>query len=236
VSPILSHTLELGVPDSVSCARARSVRIWEISAENAPETSEEGWQILSVDEKERADRFHFAKDRLHFILFRSSLRKILGTCSGLAPEEIRFQYSLEGKPELIADQNSMGLRFNLAHSHGRMLVAVTCNRRIGVDLEYVRPLNHLARIITRVCTSQEQAHLEGISPENKLEVFFWIWARKEAWVKAIGKGLQLPLQTLDVLGTVPQRVDRTTWHLLDLPVVGTYQAAVAVEGEPDHPG
>lgn len=95
-------------------------------------------QILAPDERSRAERFHFQQDQEHFTAARGLLRVILSCYLGLEPSHLRFCYNCNGKPALVPSSGGDMLRFNLSHSHGLALYAVTQNRDVGVDLEYIR--------------------------------------------------------------------------------------------------
>ena len=151
-------------------------------------------QTLSADELSRAKRFHFEKDRKHFIVARGVLRFILGRYLKAAPGQIRFQYSDYGKPLLASES----LRFNLSHSGQLALYAITRHRAIGVDLERLRPIPDATQIAQRFFSAQESKTFQKIPQDKKVEAFFNCWTRKEAYIKAIGEGLSHPLDTFDV--------------------------------------
>ena len=122
------------------------VHIWQTSLDQPPEYVRDLAQTLSHDEMMRAERFHFERDRRRFIVGRGVLRAILGSYLGVEPCQVQFCYGPHGKPYLAERFGSHGLRFNLAHSHELALYAFTLNRKIGVDLEYVRPMSNAAEI------------------------------------------------------------------------------------------
>lgn len=152
-------------------------------------------QTLSADERERADRFKFEPDRQRFIMGRGILRSILAKYLDTAPGELQFLYNAYGKPELPAGDRL--LHFNLSHAGEWALVAIA-PAPVGVDLESLRPLSNLERLITHCLSPQEQHHLSNLSTPEKKLAFLQLWTCKEACIKAVGKGLSIPLAEVEV--------------------------------------
>lgn len=194
--------------------------------------------LLSADEQARANRFYFQKDHDRFILARGILRIILGQYLNLSPQQLQFQYNETGKPSLLQHSH---LCFNLSHSHQLALYAVAWNRDVGIDVEQIDSERDYESIAARFFSSQEQAALNQLSAARKLQGFFNCWTRKEALLKAIGKGLTLPLDQFAVslapdepacllhVDWMPQSFDE--WWLQDLQVGTGYAAAVAAVGK-----
>jgi 4'-phosphopantetheinyl transferase len=196
---------------------------------------------LNDDERARAARFHFQKDRDHFVAGRGFLRALLGWYAGIAPEEVCFSYNSFGKPDLAADAGTPSLRFNLAHSHGLALCAVTRARQIGVDVERIRPDFATEEIAGKFFSPREAAKLRELPAELRATAFFDCWTRKEAFIKARGLGMSLPLDQFEVAFTPgespailharddPQAASR--WTLRGLAPGEGYAGAVLVEGD-----
>ena len=153
--------------------------------------------LLSADEISRAERFHFAKDRNHFISARGLLRALLSAYLGINGEELRFTYAEKGKPSLEERQRG-AINFNLAHSHGMALYAFSQGRDLGVDLEFIRKDLADEKIAERFFSPCEIDTLNAVPAELRKEAFFNCWTRKEAYIKARGEGLSLPLDEFDV--------------------------------------
>jgi 4'-phosphopantetheinyl transferase len=195
--------------------------------------------ILAPDERERAERFHFERLRWRFVVGRGVLRIILAGYLGTAPAGVRIAYGLRGKPRL-ADGHGDALRFNLAHSGGLALYAVTRGRELGVDLEEVRPLEDAEAIAARYFSAGEAAALGALPHADRLAGFFRCWTRKEAYVKARGEGLAIPLHQFDVsvapdeparlLGSRREPGDADRWSLVGLSPAPGYAGALAIEG------
>jgi len=141
--------------------------------------------LLSEQERCRARRFYFSADSRSFTAAHAMLRFILGRALELAPARVNFEYGPFGKPFLL----DTALRFNAAHSGELALVAVTHGREVGVDIEQVRARPEMHRIAERVFPRREFAELESAPAEAKTELFFQLWTRNEARLKASGLGL-----------------------------------------------
>lgn len=200
-------------------------------------------QTLTADELGRVARFRFQKDRDRFIAARGLLRTILGRYLGLEPSSIRFSYGPFGRPALVAPSGSSGRRaldFNLSHSGNLALFALAQGRKVGVDIERIDANIEWEPMAERFFSPRENAALRAIPPDVRLRAFFMCWTRKEAYVKAQGKGLSLPLDRFDVsvvpgerarlLATRDDPDEASRWELRDLSLEPGYVAALAVEG------
>ena len=196
---------------------------------------------LSADERERAGRFYFEKDRNHYVTARALLRDILGRYLNLPPAQIRFCYGDHGKPALAESFAKSRLRFNLSHAHGLALYAVARGREVGIDIELIRPDFADERIAEQFFSHKEVTMLRSLRDYMQQEAFFNCWTRKEAYVKARGEGLSLPLDQFSVSLTpgIPAALlsvegdpeERSRWSLRELIPAPGYAAALAVEGK-----
>jgi 4'-phosphopantetheinyl transferase len=197
-------------------------------------------KTLSIDEQERAERYHFPRDCDAFIAARGMLRGILSQYLGRAPESVPFKYGPHGKPRLPHDAGGERLRFNLTHSHGLALCAVAERREVGIDIEHERPELADIAIAERVFSDREVATLRSLPPALQQPAFFACWTRKEAYLKAMGGGLTIPLDRVEVtlapdepaalLCTEAGPVDAQRWSLRELSPGAGYSAALVVEG------
>lgn len=197
-------------------------------------------QILSEDELKRAERFYFEQHRNRFIVRRGILRTILSRYLSMEPNQLQFDYGSRGKPTLAETCGGDKLRFNLSDSHGFALYAVTGDRDLGVDIEQIRSIEDAEQIAKRFFSPQEYAVLRDLAPSQKQAAFFNCWTRKEAYVKAVGDGLSLPLDGFDVslspgeparlLSIKGDPQSAAHWFLQDLNPVPGYVGAIAVEG------
>lgn len=219
---------------------AGEVHVWRACLRRQGAALRELGLSLSADERERAGRFHFRKDREHFVAARGVLRHLLALYTGVAPHLIRFSYNGYGKPSLDGDVGAP-LHFNASHSNGLAVYAVARGREVGIDLEFVREGFPGFEIAERFFSPYEVSALRALPKGERAAAFFDCWARKEAYIKARGEGLSHPLRTFTVSLTPgePAALLRTDgdpreagrWSLVGLsPGVG-YRAALAVRGE-----
>ena len=216
------------------------LHVWLVEQEQPEEIIQRLTQLLASDELLRAQRFRFERDRRHFIVARGVLRSILSSYLKMPPAQVQFSYGPHGKPGLAAACGDTRLRFNVSHSHELALYAVTYDRELGGDIEFMRPLDDAESIATHFFSAREQAELRSLPVHLRHQGFFNCWTRKEAYIKATGEGLYQPLdefdvsltpgepaQLLSVLGK-PDEVKR--WSLRALQPPAGYAAALAVEG------
>lgn len=209
------------------------VHVWAVPLSGAVEAYE---GLLSAEEIDRVERFRFADHRRRYTISRGALRIILAGYSGASPEALRFGVGRRGKPHLEGRDD---LQFNLSHSGHLAMVAVG-TRPVGIDLEKVRSLESCRDIARRHFSESEFADLEGLAEDERLMGFYRCWTRKEAYIKALGEGLSLPLDSFDVsigpdarLAAFRNRDDRVEdWTMYDVSPAPDYAAAMAVH----HPG
>lgn len=184
-------------PNSHPELSRQAVHVWRASLGFETVQLETFSQTLSDDERSRAQRFHFERDRNSFTAARGILRDVLARYSGGTPRAIKFVYGAHGKPAL-SDRNASNLRFNLSHSHGLAVIALTREREIGVDVEKIQPERTGDEIANRYFSAEEVAELRALPTDQQAEGFFLCWTRKEAYVKALGEGLRFPLDRIQV--------------------------------------
>lgn len=155
-------------------------------------------QSLSSDEWQRAAHFVFEQDRRNFVVARGVLRDVLAKYLNRQPKEVRFDYEPYGKPRISQPENTTRVEFNLSHSSGLFVLAVADGKKVGIDIERVRSLPDLEQIASHAFSSYEQKELSTFTGEEKLRSFFRCWTRKEAYLKARGDGLLVPLDTFDM--------------------------------------
>ena len=228
------------LPPEILKAARDEVHVWLLTLDQSPSYIQGLTTVLSEDEQNRANRFHFKKDHDHFIVARGTLRIILGRYLRVKPERLRFSYTYYGKPALEKEFEGESLRFNLSHSHGLALLGVTRDREIGVDIERIRPGMADEQIPERFFSDKEVGVLRGLPRQLQDEAFFNCWTRKEAYIKARGEGLSMPLALFDVtlvpgepaalLETRGEPLESSRWALRALVTEADFAAAIAVEG------
>lgn len=143
--------------------------------------------LLSPDERVRAERFLFEQVRTAFVLARAGLRTILAELADARAEQLRFAYGVQGKPALAWPDTP--LCFNLAHSGGLAVYAWTAGCEVGVDVERIRAVPEAIDLARRFLSPEESAEMEALDPSGREAAFFAGWTRKEARIKATGRGL-----------------------------------------------
>lgn len=229
-SPPLDLTLYLG-----------EIHVWRVSLAQTESCLQSLQQTLSPDERTKADRFRFPKDRSQFIVSRGALRAILSRYLNISSHILRFDYNPYGKPSLIVTQGGNTLRFNLSHSRGMALIAITKNRDIGVDIEGINQDFSCLEIAENFFSPLENSVLRSLPEHLQATAFFTCWTRKEAYIKAIGKGLSIPLNQFDVslapgepaalLNVEENPEEASKWSLIELFPSSDMVAAVAVAGD-----
>jgi 4'-phosphopantetheinyl transferase len=153
--------------------------------------------ILSESERQRAWRFTFERDRKRFIAARATLRSLLAARLGVRPEEVEMVYGKYGKPALGVRFASSELRFNVSHCDDLAVYAFARGRDVGVDVEAVRWFADAGDVAARFFSQAENEAYAALDSLEKPSGFFNCWTRKEAFIKAIGDGLNHPLQSFD---------------------------------------
>jgi 4'-phosphopantetheinyl transferase len=218
---------------------AETVHLWHIDLQTGL-AGGSPYDLLSDDERARADRFHQDRDRTRFAVARARLRRILGAYQERNPEDIDFIYSEFGKPALAdGSEGHDGLRFNLSHSGDHCLVALARGRDVGIDIEAVTRSVEIMPLATRFFSATESDALAHLPASRRRQGFFTIWTQKEAFVKAKGDGLSRALDSFDVspdlrqegsLVTRPDASDAARYTLIQLAPAAGFAGAVAIEG------
>jgi len=217
------------------------VDVWRASLELSTDSVKFLESSLSADESQRAARFHFDADRNRFIAAHGCLRDILARYLHCEPGQLSFSAGTHGKPFVTSASSDRGIEFNLSHSGGVGLVAVASEQKVGVDVERIRQGISAPVIARRYFSKSEVAELLALPSEHREVGFFNCWTRKEAYIKAQGLGLTLPLESFDVSlspnepailrATRPEPEEAARWTLQHLNVDLGYAAALASEGK-----
>jgi 4'-phosphopantetheinyl transferase len=200
-------------------------------------------QLLSDDERARAERFVFERDRRDFTAAHALLRSTLSRYADVPPTAWRFETAANGKPFLAAQDSSRAqpesarpeLRFNLSHTHGLVACVVADGCDVGIDVESIDRRLDLA-LANRFFSAVETAWVKAAPPEDGVRRFLELWTLKEAYLKAIGKGLWHPLDTVifevgedgDITFRPPPGVDAAAWQFALSAPAARYRLAVAV--------
>ena len=188
------------------------IDLWLVNLDGGDYSEEKAHALLSPDERDRAQRFHFPLHRRRYTIRRGMLRLLLGRYLHQDPASISFSYGSHGKPALPGKE----LHFNLSHSGNQACFAFSSTSPLGIDLEHVRPMPDLLGVAGTICSSVELTALHSLPPDEQTRAFFTCWTRKEALVKALGQGLSYPLDRISVSFDEPARLldvqpDQTEW-------------------------
>lgn len=221
--------------------RRGEIHVWSSDLDRDDEESRWLADSLSTEEKTRASRFRFDRDRRRYIAGRSTLRAILSTYTGLPPAALEILTDDHGKPALRRPHGDAAgpLRFNVTHSERLALFAVTAESEIGIDVEQMQSLPDADSIAEGYFSPVERAELRNLAAVEKPGGFYRCWTRKEAYLKAIGLGLAAPLDAFAVTlaAAAPARLlhiegDEQTaaaWMLHSLEPAAGYQGALAIQ-------
>jgi 4'-phosphopantetheinyl transferase len=209
------------------------VHIWLACLDVDPRERTRLRSYLNEEEVSRAERFIFTCDRDHFIVARGRLRELVGRYLHCPPNVVRFKTGRYGKPSLLDDLDP--LRFNLSHSHGLALYGFCMGRELGIDTEKIRSGFAGEGIAARYFSSAEQKELAEVPKELRDTAFFLCWTRKEAYIKAHGDGLQIPLDSFDVSlkpdePATLRSADSGRWSIRAFVPAPEFVAALIVEG------
>jgi 4'-phosphopantetheinyl transferase len=213
---------EAPVRSSVPDLAEGIVDVWRGRLDQSPSIRRRLEALLSDDERERAARFRFERDRSRYVVGRGLLRVLLAGYAGLDAAHLCFRYGRHQKPSLVGS----GPFFNVAHSGAVVLYAFSASREVGVDVELLQLELPGDGIAERFFSPVEVAALQALPEEERPRAFLACWTRKEAFLKARGDGLTLALDSFDVslasgepaavLGTRWSPDEHSRWTLVDL--------------------
>ena len=216
------------------------MHVWRARLAQPPGRASRLTAYLSSEERVRASSFRSEADKQRFRVRRGIARAILARYLGCGPAQVKLHIGPHGKPFLAAESDQVDVRFNLAHSAGLVLLGVACGREIGIDLERIRPVPEADKIAAQFFSPWESISYSQLPAHEKLVAFYACWTRKEAYVKARGEGLALPLDQFDVsvrpgepaqlLRVGWDAAEACRWSLMSLAPAGGYAGCLAVEG------
>jgi 4'-phosphopantetheinyl transferase len=229
----------LSPPANFDLKNGEEAHLWRIDLNQDFSAVQSESEILSTDERQRAEKYHFETDKKHFIVARAALREILSRYLDTAPHRVVFSRNQYGKPSISAEISNNLIEFNFSRSREIALCAVTRGRAVGVDIEFINEDSANLEIARRFFSPDEIAALQDIPAELKTAAFYSCWTRKEAFIKAVGKGLSYPLQNFSV-SVLPEEIaplinindlqEKNHWSMFSFTPKRGYAAALAVEG------
>jgi len=227
--------------DDLYLGLATQVHVWRFSLIQRQDVIVRLFETLSADEIARINRLRFPELREKAIVARGVLRTILGEYLAMPATKLSFCYGAAGKPALHFSAQ-IKLEFNLTHSHQEGVLAITCGRSLGVDIEYLSELSEYGELADRFFSQAEVQLLKQIDPARRNLAFYYIWVQKEAYVKALGQGLRIPLNSFSVsvdpdlnarLIEVCEQIEgvQAAWEIHRINVPKNYIGAIAVDGQ-----
>ena len=228
-------------PPAAPDFRPDAVDVWRASLaqDDAALSGFDGW--LSPEERARADQFAFDPERRAFVASRGLLRELLARYAAGKPGSLEIVPDALGKPRLGGRCGQGRLRFNVSHSGGVWACAVALHREVGLDIEQARPDRDIDRISERYFSPAEVAALRALPESERRTAFHRCWTRKEAWLKAKGFGITIPLDSFEVtlapgdpprlLATLPDAAEASRWTLHDIDFGPGFAGTLCVEGE-----
>lgn len=238
---VTTEALSWSLPPVTLALNQGEVHVWRAELDVPTSQAQRLQRTLAADERDRAHRFYFPRDQRRFVVARGLLRVILGRYLDCNLAQIRFCYGVYGKPALTRECGGNWLRFNVSHSHELVCFAIARGQEIGVDLELMRDDLVEEHIAEGFFSPREVAMLLNLPQSVQKEAFFNCWTRKEAYIKARGEGLSLPLNQFTVsltpgepaalLEFKGEPVRSSLYCLETLRPAPGYVGAVAVEGQ-----
>jgi 4'-phosphopantetheinyl transferase len=219
------------------------VQVWRIDLPEETEDDTAYLRVLSPEERERAGRLRAGQVRAQFLAGRSGVRSLLGAHLEITPEEVPITAAEYGKPELASPYIGRA-HFNVAHSRSTVLIALNLSGPVGIDIEYLDRKTEVEEVARHSLTEHETSTMMAIDDiSERSKFFFERWTRKEAVVKADGRGLSLPLTSFEApangvsrLSPVtilsPDQLSNRTYFVSDIAVAPGTSCALATA---DHP-
>lgn len=208
-----------------------ALHIWCALASEHEPALQRYTRLLSADELQRAGRLRLPRHRERFIISTGLLRALLGKYLDCRPESIQISRTLQGKPFLPAAFSSAPITFNLSHSRDAVLFAVRLREPVGIDVEYMRDNLDFIALAERFLSVQEYRTVSSLSGAQQKAAFYTCWTRKEAYLKATGKGLAGLSEAAALENGLPSAGER--WTVIDLTIPEPfYSGAVAFSGGP----
>lgn len=224
--------------ESIPILAAGEVHVWMAFAEGCA-VAPQRFEMLDPTEREAAMRFRFDRHRPAYILAHAMLRDVLGRYLDRSARDIQIGRDSFGKPYLIEAGSPALLHFNLSHSGEVVLAAVARDRSVGIDVEEIRPIDDLDSLVSAFFSPQEQAAILSEQSPAREQAFFRCWTRKESYIKALGQGMSIPLNSFDteiasgesgrLLPGAAERPEVKAWWLTDLALPDGYAGALTVE-------
>lgn len=197
------------------------------------------WPLLSADELQRYERLRQMADRRRFVITRAAIRRVLSSYfPGVLPTQWQFGRNAWGRPTIAEPVLESNIEFNISHADGLIVIAVTERGDLGVDVEFTGRRCRTLALANRYFSAQEIEALQGLSESAQRERFFDLWTLKEAYIKACGMGLAIPLRSFSFafgkdgisIAFAPERSDDPAfWQFWQMPATPRHRLAIALK-------
>jgi 4'-phosphopantetheinyl transferase len=211
-----------------------SLHIWRTHLDFSADSLSRYSEVLTDDERSRANRFVSSRERDRYTVSRATLRLLLGRYLQIPPDSVRIGEGPRGKPFVEGNKLESELKFNLSHSQELVVYAFARQREVGIDVEKIRTDFASREVAQRYFSSQEIGELDALAPELYPAGFFRCWVRKEAYMKAHGLGFQMALDSFSV-SLAQEHAPRLTasdserWSMYSFEPFPEYTSAVFAE-------
>ncbi len=216
------------------------IHVWIADLDQSEAQLDKLIQTLSPEERRRAEKYHFERDRKRYLLRHGILRAMLGLYLHVAPGRLNFRYGKNGKPAIADPFDEGTLHFNLSHAKGMALFAFARQTEIGVDIEHMSEISEIELIAERFFSRKEKESIRSLPEEQKRLFFIKGWTCKEAFIKALGDGLFRALDSFEVsmIPGEPAKLlnvdgdprEASRWSMQYLQPAPDYFGAFAVKG------
>lgn len=223
-------------PDPAQMGQPNEVHIWRVKTNESNVTALQ--PCLSETERAHSKRFAYLDNRNEFIVARGFRRYLLSRYLGVPPYDVQFQHGPYGKPELAHQMNPGRIQFNISHSSGVILAAVSFDREVGIDIEFLDARVEFREFASLVFSSAEIARVSQLRGDEQRRSYFQHWTRKEAFVKASGEGISDRIRLFEIMSChgnlVPLMLGISAgshWTIKDLDVGSPFVASVVIAGQ-----
>lgn len=228
-------------PDGFPDISENQVHIWRVNTIDFSNLTQEFENLLNETEKKRANQFKYEKSKERFIICRGALRFMLSRYLKENPASIGIFENQGGKPEITDKYHQHALEFNISHSNEICLKAFSQNLELGIDVEAIRPFGELEDMAKSFLSKRELAAFNSCTPEKKPIKFFDLWSAKEALLKAIGCGLMIQPNQIEIEEILEKKkfsvqyrsnvIEMPHIEMIALNGLGGYAAWLVVAGE-----
>jgi 4'-phosphopantetheinyl transferase len=219
--------------------KSQTIKLWHIDINDTDANYGQYWSLLDLNERHHADSLKTKLLHNRYVEIHARLRILLADALKLNPLLLRIHKTKHGKPYLI---DYPDLKFNLSHTSNKMLIALAWNCELGVDIEACKPRANLAALVEKCFADEEKHYWQNLPESEKTPAFYRFWTHKEAFVKAIGRGIALGLNRCVINPKNPNELLRipleygspSAWFLHELALGADMSASLAIKGKDVH--